>query len=82
MDSKKQPTYPLLEALLYAKGLKLQGTYTNADVASLFGVSVRTIQSHAADGSLPSRKLIGRATEHKSDCSNGSTIHEKYEAKG
>jgi hypothetical protein len=61
MDPKNQPTYPLLEALLYAKGLKLQGTYTNADVASLFGVSVRTIQSHVADGSLPSRKLIGRA---------------------
>jgi Helix-turn-helix domain len=61
MDQKNQPTYPLLEALLSAKGLKLQGTYTNADVASLFGVSVRTIQSHAADGSLPSRELIGRA---------------------
>jgi Helix-turn-helix domain len=61
MDQKNQPTYPQLEALLYVKGLKLQATYTNADVASLFGVSVRTIQSRAADGSLPSRKLIGRA---------------------
>ncbi len=48
-----QPTYPLLEALLRIKGLTLQPTYTNADVASLFGVSVRTIQSRAADGSLP-----------------------------
>jgi len=27
----------------------------------LFDVSVRTIQSRAADGGLPSRKLIGRA---------------------
>ena len=64
MDQKNQPIYPQLEALLYVKGLKLQATYTNADVASLFGVSVRTIQSRAADGSLPSRKLIGRAGEY------------------
>jgi Helix-turn-helix domain len=61
MDPKNQPAYPLFEALLYDKGLTLQATYTNADVASLFGVTVRTIQSRAADGSLPSRKLIGRA---------------------
>ena len=39
----------------------LQATYTNADVASLFGVTVRTIQSRAGDGSVPSRQLIGRA---------------------
>jgi len=61
MDPKNQPAYPLLEALLYVKELTLQATYTNADVASLFDVSVRTIQSRAADGGLPSRKLIGRA---------------------
>jgi hypothetical protein len=45
MDQKNQPTYPQLEALLYVKGLKLQATYTNSDVASLFGVSVRTIRA-------------------------------------
>ena len=61
MDPKNQPAYPLLEALLYVKELTLQATYTNADVASLFDVSVRTIQSRASDGGLPSRKLIGRA---------------------
>jgi hypothetical protein len=34
--------YPLLEALLDEKGLCLQGTYTNRDVANIFGVSTRT----------------------------------------
>ncbi|WP_433971942.1 helix-turn-helix domain-containing protein [Tunturiibacter lichenicola] len=61
MDPKNQPAYPLLEGLLCIKGLTLQPTYTNADVASLFGMTVRTIQSRTANGSLPSRKLIGRA---------------------
>jgi Helix-turn-helix domain len=61
MDLKNQPAYPLLEGLLCIKGLALQATYTNEDVATLFGVSVRTIQSRAADGTLTSRKLIGRA---------------------
>jgi Helix-turn-helix domain len=56
-----QPAYPLLEGLLRIKGSALQPTYTNADVASLFSVSVRTIQSRVADGRLPSRRLLGRA---------------------
>lgn len=54
-------TYPLLEAILQIKGFSLQATYSNADVANLFETSVRTIQSRVADGSLPSRNLIGRA---------------------
>jgi hypothetical protein len=61
MEQNSQPEYPLLEALLRIMQLTLKPTYTNADVASLFGVSIRTIQSRAADGSLPSRKLMGRA---------------------
>ena len=61
METKNQPAYPLLEALLNIKGLTLQATYTNADVASMFDTSIRTIQSRAADGTLHSRKLIGRA---------------------
>jgi hypothetical protein len=61
MDQKDQPAYPLLEALLRIKGLTLQATYTNADVAHLFCASTRTIQNWAADGRLPSRKLIGNA---------------------
>ena len=61
MEAKSQPSYPLLEALLYIKGLSLQATYTNGDVAALFDTSIRTIQSRAADGTLQSRRLIGRA---------------------
>lgn len=55
------PRYPLLEDLLTIKGLSLQAMYTNADVASLFGVSIRTVQNRVANGTLASRKLIGRA---------------------
>ncbi len=51
--------YPLFETMLRSKGLKLQATYTCQDIASLFGVTARTIQSKVADGTLPSRKLIG-----------------------
>lgn len=61
MEPKNQPSYPLLEAFLYIKGLSLRATYTNADVAALFDTSTRTIQNRVADGTLHSRKLIGRA---------------------
>ena len=70
MDPKNQLAYPLLDALLCIKGLTLQSTYTNVDVASLFGVTVRPIQNRAADGSLPSRKLIGRARFLPTDMEN------------
>lgn len=53
--------YPLFETMLQSKGLKLQATYTCQDIATLFGVTARTIQSKAKDGTLPSRKLIGGA---------------------
>lgn len=53
--------YPLLEAMLEVKGLSLQATYSNADVAALFGTSIRTVQNRVADGTLRGRKLIGRA---------------------
>ncbi|WP_263377069.1 helix-turn-helix domain-containing protein [Granulicella aggregans] len=55
------PEYPLLESMLRIKGLTLQATYTNSDVASLFDTSIRTIQNRVADGTLHSRKLIGTA---------------------
>jgi len=45
--------------MLRSKGLKLQPSYTCEDIASLFGVTARTIQSKAKDRILPSRKLIG-----------------------
>jgi transposase len=53
--------YPLLEALLSAKGLSLQGTYSNRDVACLFDVAVRTIQEWNRNGNLKPRNLPGRA---------------------
>lgn len=61
MESPTRPKYPLLEAMLEVKGLRLQATYTNADVAALFSTSIRTIQSRIADGTLRGRRLIGRA---------------------
>ena len=54
-----QSRYPLLETMLESKGLRLQPTYTCEDVANLFGVTARTIQCRAKDGTIPSRKLIG-----------------------
>lgn len=60
-------TYILLEEILQLRRLPIQPTYTNADSARIFGVSIRTIQTHVADGSLPSRKLMGRARFLSSD---------------
>jgi excisionase family DNA binding protein len=59
--------YPLLEELLRIQGRPLTATFTNIDAAALFGVSVRTIQSHVADGGLPSRRLMGSARFLSSD---------------
>ena len=53
--------YPLFETMLQSKGLSLQPTYTCQDIATVFGVTARTIQSKVKDGTLPSRKLIGGA---------------------
>jgi len=53
--------YPLLEALLDEKGLSLRGTYTNRDVANIFGVSTRTIQDWSRNGYFKPRSLPGRA---------------------
>lgn len=52
--------YPLLEPLLAATGLQLQGIYTIRDAAKIFGVTSRTIQERCRDGKLPSRDLPGR----------------------
>lgn len=53
--------YPHLEALLEEKGLSLQGTYTNRDVANIFIVSVRTIQEWVRNNKIRARDLPGRA---------------------
>jgi len=61
MESNHPPVYPLLEAMLRIKGAPLKAMYTNRDVAALFETSIRTIQYRIAEGTLPSRNLIGRA---------------------
>jgi transposase len=64
MMSDQEPRfgkYPLLEALLGEKALSLRGTYTNRDVADIFGVSVRTIQDWSRNGDFKPRNLPGRA---------------------
>jgi len=53
--------FPLLEELLGIKKLQLQATYTIRDMAQMFNVSVRSIQSRVASGQLPARDLPGRA---------------------
>lgn len=52
--------YPLLEALLAQKGLKLKGTYTIRDVALIFDASRRTLQEWTAAGNPAARDLPGR----------------------
>lgn len=55
------PKYPLLEEFLALRQMTLQASFAMADVAKLFGVSVRAIQLRVASGQLPSRDLPGRA---------------------
>jgi hypothetical protein len=61
IDLLKAARYPLLETVLACKGLPLQGTYSVQDVAHLFDVSTRTIQTRMKRGDLASRDLPGRA---------------------
>ena len=62
MNKNDELTYSLLEALLRIKGLTLQATYSNRDVAALFGVSIRAIQARIKNGNLVARDLPGWAT--------------------
>ena len=52
--------YPLLEAVLAAKGLPNKGVWSIADVAGLFGVRNRTIFDWVANQKLAARDLPGR----------------------
>ena len=54
-----QSAYPLLERLLFEKGLSLKGIYTNQDASAMFGVSTRTIQDWVRAGKLRARDLPG-----------------------
>jgi transposase len=47
--------------MLAIVGNPLQPTYSNRDVATLFGVSIRAIQDRVASGQLTARDLPGRA---------------------
>ncbi len=60
-DTLRPTKYPLLENLLVYRGLRPQGTYTMRDVATIFSVSVRTIQERVRRQELNSRNLPGRA---------------------
>jgi len=60
-DQNQPPKYPLLEEMLALRQMVLQPTYTIRDVAKLFGVTVRSIQSRVASGKLATRDLPGRA---------------------
>jgi predicted DNA-binding transcriptional regulator AlpA len=51
--------YPLFETMARSMNFPQKATYTCADLATLFGVTARTIQMKVQDGTLPSRKLIG-----------------------
>ena len=57
-DSRR---YRLLEEILKLKGLSLQATYSNKDLARIFEVSIRAIQNRVASGQLIPRNLPGRA---------------------
>jgi hypothetical protein len=62
MENQCQPPkYPLLEEILGLRQMTLQPMYTIRDVAKLFGVTVRSIQSRVASGQLIARDLPGRA---------------------
>jgi len=53
--------YPMLEELLALRQMALRPTFSIGDVAKLFGVTTRAIQSRVASGQLASRDLPGRA---------------------
>jgi hypothetical protein len=53
--------YPLLEEILELRQMALQPLYTIRDVAKLFGVTARSIQSYVASGQMSARDLPGRA---------------------
>jgi transposase len=53
--------YPLLQEMLALRGLTLKPTYTNREVAAIFGVGIRAIQARIQKGNLVARDLPGKA---------------------
>jgi len=60
-DIAKPARFPLLETLLAYGGLPMKGKFSTEEVADLFGVTTRTIQTRIKRGSLASRDLPGRS---------------------
>ena len=54
--------YPLLEEMLALRGMTLQATYNNRDLARLFGVSTRSIQDWSASGLIGDNQNSRSAT--------------------
>jgi transposase len=62
MSDQPQPStmYPLLQAIVAARGMTLKAIYTNRDAAEIFAVSVRTVQDWIREEKLTCRDLPGR----------------------
>jgi hypothetical protein len=60
-DVAKPAKYPLLETVLAYRGLPMKGAFTVQDVADLFSVTMRTIQTRMKRGGLTARDLPGRS---------------------
>lgn len=60
MSDETLGKYPLLEAVLSAKGLPVKGVWTIADVAQIFDVRNRTIYDWINNQKLAARDLPGR----------------------
>jgi hypothetical protein len=60
-NQDRSTQYPLLEEVLSLRGMCLQPVYTVRDVAKLFGVTTRSIQTRISRGQLQARDLPGRA---------------------
>jgi len=57
----KPTKYPLLETVLAYMGLPMKGKFTVKDIADVFGVTTRTIQTRIKRGGLTSRDLPGHS---------------------
>lgn len=62
MPNATEARYPTLQGMLELRGLMLQPSFTNSDVARIFGVKIRAIQARIQTGDLVPRSLPGRAT--------------------
>jgi hypothetical protein len=60
MSDQTLEKYPLLEAVLLAKGLPDKGIWTIADVANLFGIRNRAVYDWINNQKLAARDLPGR----------------------